>query len=405
MRSRFRLIAFLYLGVLLTIAAAPLQSARADELWRYVEVNCRPAEQKATITLRYLWNERPTLGFHGQIRPGADADAPQDFNVTDQIDYGECRLAPGIPLRVKGLEGLAMPYGMCGADPEFYISVWVNQRKWLSRRFIDGRCPDTLVTRIDITPAGLTTCFAAELSAKEECEFTPAAALATEPDLAEYPIGPRGPLPGTIVTDFAEDPLLCDSMIHKGQTETGLQDWNLKVPPEATSWLFLDRPYDEWNYNKSISRQVFDIDNSGAARIVYGYHPDNHTNDADIYFASPGSDFDDPWPGIAGDAYQRLYQQSPYIFPLTVGTCRGHPCGPADDPEEGELTLQHPSGDGTPVTFRFRYWHQTPFTWTGTTYFMAHVYDIDQRHLTIVLKPKPTGFGEVCLFRKVLDNY
>ena len=253
--------------------------------------------------------------------------------------------------------------------------------------------------------SGLTICRARDLEAAEQCSTTPASQLANEPDLAEYPIDKGGPLAGTIVTDFADDKTLCDSMIKMGETETGLQDWSIKLPPDAKSWMWSDRRQGEWDYSRFISRQVFDIDNSGSARVVYGFHPEQHANDADIYFASPGPDFDRDWPEITFEASQTLYQKSPYIFPVTLGTCRGHPCGPADDPYEGELTLQHPSGDGTPVTFRFRYWHQTPFTWEDTTYFMARTLDANQRHLTMVLRPKPTGFEEICLFRRVLDDY
>jgi hypothetical protein len=373
-----------------------------------LEVQCDPAANKVSIELRYLWNEQPTFAWHGQIRPVGEDAGQQHFNVTSQIDYGECFLAPGVALRVKVLEGVAMPYGMCGADPEMMISVWVGQRKWMSQYFLDGRCPDELVTRIELARDGYTTCTAADLEATETCRFKPASELPNQPDLVEYPVGERGPLPGTVVIDFAGDKTLCEGMVQRGETEAHLQSWSVDLPPNAKSWMFLDRPTEEMDFAKGqykfsgvFSRQTFDIDNSGLARVVYGFHPDNHANDADIYFASPGPDFDKTWPDISEQA---LYQQSPYVFPMNSGTC-GIRCGPADDPEEGQLTLRHPSGDETSVTFRFRYWHETPFTWNGATYFMARTLDADQRHLTVVLKPRSNGFDEVCLFRKVRDNY
>src|SRR5512139_413240 len=86
-------------------------TAEADYSWDYVDVSCDPVKQRVTIRLDTLWNEDPDLGWHGSIRPKGGRPGHQEFRVTSNIDYGECFLTVGKPVRLKMSTGDAMPYG------------------------------------------------------------------------------------------------------------------------------------------------------------------------------------------------------------------------------------------------------------------------------------------------------
>lgn len=55
-------------------------------------------------------------------------------------EVAECIFSSGNRVRVKVGEGNGRPYGMCGANPEIFGSIWVNERKIASRFWFAGHC-------------------------------------------------------------------------------------------------------------------------------------------------------------------------------------------------------------------------------------------------------------------------
>jgi hypothetical protein len=148
----------------------------------------------------------------------------------------------------------------------------------------------------------------------------------------------------------------------------------------------------------SLIKNHFDIDNDGTSEIVYSFHPSGHGYNADVYFKSPGGAFDKKWPKISE---KQLWESSPYIFPINDGQCRNQPCGQDSYDHDGELIIQNYLIAGvTPIPYRFRYLHVTPFIWRDNTYFMLRSVEDWLQNITTVVKPiKNKQLEEVCVFR------
>lgn len=403
MCSMQRYFVILITGLLLT------GTAKADYSWDYVEVSCDPVNQRVMIQLNTLWNEDPDLEWHGNIRPTGARPRHQEFRVTGRIDYGECLISAGKTVRVKVSEGSTMPYGMCGGDPEIWLSVWVDQKKWLSRHQISGRCTTNPMSRMVISLTKVVLCSkkiaqSGDVPANEaeSCEVIPRPGSAKKRDLAEYPVSTsKQPEAGTVVIEHGQDAAICKSMIKKGRSELGLAAWTVELPFNADSDFSDAQDHGLYESSGHFSRNQFDIDNDGKAEIVYGFHPSNHAHDADIYFVSSGKELDDQWPSLSETV---LWKHSPYVFPNTHGHCQTLPCGQKD--EDGELTLQNYSERGSRLPYRFRYLHVRPFVWQGATYFLLQSMDSSTQHISAVLKPmKRSKLEEVCIFRRIAGNY
>jgi hypothetical protein len=386
-----------------------MSTARADYWWNYLDVSCQPNAQKVSINVKTLWNEDIDLKWHGTIRPQSNRPEKQEFLVTSQIDYGECFISPGKQLRIKVSDGKAMPYGMCGGNPETWVSLWVDKRKLLSQYQVAGRCTTTPASRIEISLHGIVLCtkeadsFGEVLSnAKESCETMPAAILPEQIDRTEYPTSQeKRQEAGTIVIEHGKKAALCEGMINRNQTQFGRPAWTVDIPSDADSDLSKEEDHGLYDYAGHFSKNRFDFYNDGDTEIVYGFHPANHAHDADIYFLSPGEEFDKKWPKIS-DA--DLWKSSPYVFPNSLGNCQNHPCGKND--EDGYFVLQDYSEHGNHVAYRFRYLHVTPFVWQGTTYFLLTSLDSISEHISSVVKPmKRERPEEICIFRTVLGNF
>jgi hypothetical protein len=386
-----------------------LGTVQADYGWDYVDVSCDPVKQRVTIQLNTLWNEDPNLGWHRSIRPKGAHPKRQEFRVTNNIDYGECFMSTGKPVRVKMSSGDAMPYGMCGGDPEIWLSVWVDKRKWLSRHHIAGRCTTNPISRIVISPTGMVVCSkkidepldTPPENVPETCKVIPKLQLARSRDLAEYPIAATARAePGSIVIEQGKDPILCKAMIREQRTEFGRAAWFVELPPDADGNLAEVEDHGLYEYSGHFSKNLFDIDNDGKPEVIYGFHPSNHAHDADIYFVSSGKELDAQWPLLSETV---LWKESPYVFPNAHGRCQNHACGRQD--EDGQLTLQSYS-QGDRVSYRFRYLHVHPFIWQGSTYFLLKSLDSTTRDISAVVKPvKDLKLEETCVFRTVVDNY
>jgi hypothetical protein len=366
-------------------------AALADYVTYYAIVSCDPQQHSASIELGEAMSE--PVPAEPQYNP--DESGPKSFYLEGGEVPEDCHLAPDVVLRAKVGEGRAMPYGQCGADPAVWVSVWVNKRKWLSRFQIAGSCTPNVLSEITVTPEQIKSCTwpDPELNGgnrgPETCTIKAAAALPDHVDTDEYPIDPNAPAPGTVAVVYSENSELCDSMITESE--------QVEVPKDVEGKLFSDYQGGLYGASGGFTRDVFDIDNSGTPRTVYGFHPSNHANDADMYFSSPGDAVDQAWPQISE---QMLYDGSAYIFPLSFGKCGDHPCRRGDEPEEGTIGFRH-----YPMEVRFRYLHETPFVWRGATYFLLNSMDMEAENIYAVLKPNPKGFDETCILNKVPEPF
>ena len=198
-----------------------------------------------------------------------------------------------------------------------------------------------------------------------------------------------------IVIEHGKTSPLCKAIAARNAGSPQLGHGAMIAPPSDARTDFIENKENGYTAG-GFSKNHFDIDNNGHAETVYGFHPSFHGQDADIYFASPGSAIDNSWPKM-DEAL--LWKSSPYIFPYAHGRCRHQPCG--QDDEDGELTIQSYLIAGViPLAYRFRYLHVSPFVWRGSTYFLLNSLDSGVKNISSVVKPeKNKPLEEICVFR------
>ena len=112
------------------IALIPLlvmSAARADETSKHVDLVCHPSANLALV--RFSIDDNAVVTY-----PRLPHALDFGLSARDGSDRTDCTLANGTRIRVRGGEEQAFPYGMGGANPTAFFSLWINQRKVLSRK-------------------------------------------------------------------------------------------------------------------------------------------------------------------------------------------------------------------------------------------------------------------------------
>ena len=281
------------------LGVAPLAGAAADDLvtpspGNDYEVACGAGE----MTVRPI---SPELAAKGS---GGDATI-------------DCPLPNGLhEARVRFTANQAFPYGQCGGAPAEFVSLWVDERLVVSRRYIGDGCNGLKLALLDAAGGRVTVCtyipkdlktredllderlgaagFGVSLPQNSEqgtqyrqyCEIVPFD-LATPVDHIEYPSGSeRPPAAGTLQPIASTDGALCRAALDADRTQ-------LVVPPgsETPNWR-------EWQHPIACGhsqRATFDFANEGVARDVYDWDLCSHASDGDVYLTLPaGSPEPDP---------------------------------------------------------------------------------------------------------------
>ena len=363
--------------------------------------------ESATIS-----NELPTAGAaqgkprqvtFTRARPGIERMAVYAGNAA------ECTFPSGNRIRVKVGEGEAYAYGMCGADPEVFLSVWVNGKKIESRRQVAGNCyrdddsnPDLrLDYRHTAASARLEHCEAAGAKGVRRFACKPYPDLAKlAVDTVEYPPpGAARSKPGAIerlsgtgpVCDAAQAALTEDAGVFhqdaKPSRHFAYPDWKPAsdtLPGEITN----------------AEQSVFDLNNDGTPERVLRKIFYNHYMDGSILMARYGST-------AAPLAFTPSARDSKLAYlpcqladkPIPIASC------PPFSQKGDEANLTLPAGPGKdPVEFRNRYTTVTPFFFRNRTYLgLAGTGNSDE---AAVLEPQPAGgYRPACLFRRVTVNF
>jgi hypothetical protein len=118
-----RLRALRYL-ILMPLLLIPL--ARANEV-NNVDLVCGAAENLALI--RFSFSEAANPSF-----PRLPQALDLGLSAVAGSGRTDCTLANGTKIRIRAGEEQAFPYGMGGANPPAFFSLWINQRKVFSRK-------------------------------------------------------------------------------------------------------------------------------------------------------------------------------------------------------------------------------------------------------------------------------
>ncbi len=391
-----------------TVAAIVLftsvfSDAEADYMDYHFEVRCDSQNNRAEILPYAVWNT------------DVHSAAPQDRV-----------LASGRTIRTKMGLGPVYPYGMGGADPSKWLSVWVDKARVLSQ--IHFGCGDEgpCSIRIIVTAKDLTVCHREPPDVltqeeqpdepEERCELTPEDMLLTERDSIEFPSSNERARPpaGSLATLFAKDDQFCAQFpllsIPRGRDTDNI--WpriglpSEAQPVEATG----SSPYE---YSGSYQQYDFDIDNDGKKEIVIGLHARTHYRDGDIYFVYTDEKIPNPTVDRIGSTQSELAyaEAAKQIVPQDWSDHVGKEDESMKDYlAKGEYSVRNVGapwwdGNDTPQ-FCFRYWYLWPFRYKQSTYFLSWSQEAGKQHWYTILRPETHHkVTEMCVFQTVPVRY
>lgn len=188
------------------------RSAHAEML-PIAEIVCSREANVALI--RFGMREEGYPATYSKLPRAIDAG----LSSSKQTGRTDCRLPNGWQFRMRSGSKPAKPYGMGGADPPAYFSLWVNQHRVVSRRewkpgygegYFDGR---PSITALVIRPDRLTWCRAPR-DKPQRCQSEPLNLNRHRVDLVEYPKSGRKWRVGTLLTSSgAASSKFCESYV------------------------------------------------------------------------------------------------------------------------------------------------------------------------------------------------
>lgn len=333
-----------------------------------------------------------------------DSKRPEKVSlVVKPGEFAECVYPSGFRVRVKVGEGRGYPYGMCGGDPEVFLSLWVNDRKVASRVWFAGHCREdndkTQVTfRISAKPCGPSS---------RETVCTDFPNLNGYPvDRIEYPENGKQPPKvgdlelveggGRICTAMQEE--LKKGFFDKAAGASKADDGDFSYP----EWRNLSVDLPKGFEGASAMESTFDFDNDGKLDRVISLEFMTHYMDGTSLLVQPGLSS-----ASQKEAVLSLDKNS-MLIPCQVS---GQPADVRECPpfsqkwDEAGFIFGGESAKNA-IRFRARYADVKPFTYKGTSYMLTQSGSEDTSNYFAILKPQPKRkFEYTCLFRQVVENF
>jgi hypothetical protein len=373
-------------------------TARADVAWSAGDLVCAGGTALARFTEGY--NEDIP-----QYQPlPAEIDRAR-LSSTPGADRRDCKLSNGWEVRLRMGTDQAFPYGMGGAAPPEYFSLWVNRRKVVSRmtwaegyeKSFDDR---SRIVGVLVTDGFVTVC--RRLDKSVNCERNQIAIERMTPDQVEYP--PPGidvPKPGTIVIARGKNNRLCRNMVRSGASN------EIRAPNSIWGFPFSVRPGDvsevtwidpspmtpidanSWPTEKNGRVGQLDLDGNKRSETVVRFSGSSHYFDGSYW--------------IVIDEGVSLASVQDEIFPA----------GMERDPEKaavGSIAKQwHAYAGGTPTLYPGvspRFIHLDGYTYRGRVYFLAHPTLLTHDPTAVLIRPLPKGkIDVVCSFQVVRPTF
>jgi uncharacterized protein len=341
---------------------------------------------------------------------------PQHIDlVVKPGQFAECVYPSGFRVRAKVGEGAAYPYGMCGADAEVFLSLWVNKRKIDSRVWFAGHCREgaPVTYRISNRP-----CNPSILPADSSNDVNHLSSGNTDicvdsdflnkypVDLVEYPEnGTKTPKVGEYELVAGTDKV-CSAVtgeISKGSFSvygaTSANSGEIDRPIWNDSQGDLPQDMLDGGYGKE---STYDFDNDGNLDGVFSLSYSTHYMDATVVLVQPGT------------SPKLLKPVAPLQDKATISVpCQvtGQPSDFSECPpytqkwDDAGFNFGGKSGESS-VYFRSRYSSVEPFIYRGSSYIFVRNGSEAVANYSAVLKPLPQReFEYSCLIRQVVENY
>jgi uncharacterized protein len=336
--------------------------------------------------------------------------------------FAECIYPSGTRVRVKVGEGTSRAYGECGADPEVFMSLWVNERKIASRVWFAGHCIESRRENPDVSfkitgvydGVSVKKCHSTKrgtinpTTKKDAAE--PLSVCVDFPDVSKYPKDfLEYPRQGTKVPKIGDIELLKGSdAVCQAVLDELRADFNTFSHTSDQSKSKLTRP----NWNDSTvklpeelagsSESIFDFDNDGKLDRVFDRSFYNTYMAGDVLLVQYGNS-----PSRLNVSDSPMEEASGF-FPCQMSEVRHkiHDCPPfSQENDEAGFSMEGRNSDA-PVYFRARYSTIDPFSFQGANYIEASTMDEEAKDFVAILKPLPDRtFQKMCLFRRISENF
>jgi|GEM_PF-1964391 len=345
--------------------------------------------------------------------------------------FAECIYPSGTRVRVKVGEGLSKAYGECGADPEVFMSLWVNERKIVSRLWFAGHCrehgPNPAVSfkilgmhnRVSFEKCHTAICRGNDLTSENDIlkkdAAKPLSVCVDFPDVSKYPKdlveyppeGVKTPKVGDIEIMYGSGPV-CQAVLDEltrdfslynipVQSKTGLSQPNWSEPSAESPKVELPKEL------AGGGETIFDFNNDGKLDRVFSRGFYNTYMEGDVWLVQPGRSSSE----LVVSASPMEDKNSIYL-PFHLGEVRSNiydypPFSQKNDEAGFSMKGRNEKDE---VYFRGRYSTISFFTFRGATYIAVGSNSEDTKNYVAVLKPLPDGrFQKIGLFRRVSENF
>lgn len=353
--------------------------AMADELHTYAEVVCRTGTNAALVRFTTAWN----------------SDAPVYRRLPQAVDLGlsaapasrrqDCAMANGWKIRVRSGDKQAFAYGMGGADPPAFFSLWVAGRKVMSRNEWKpgyASTTDPWTVAVVIRPDRLTTCRVvdgkdAPHMGAPTCSDASLRLDRYKVDEIEYAKrGTRPPVGTMLVLPGSPNPKVCREYLRVRRN-----NWPEAYGMVDSAKIFGPRLATPLPY--SIAEGLIVL-GPGVRRKLVHWSAQAGYFDGDLIFIAPGSA--DPRTELKPD----MLDDGDHF--------------PAGKLPEGWRVI---SGDqpGLYPDVTWRYVHFDTQKIDGRLYLLAQPSNREHRPTAILLQPNTTGFRSICQFQRVEPNF
>jgi hypothetical protein len=252
----------IYLLSMLIIAQFKYSNLYADEYYNFIEMVCEPNGAIVKLKNTDQWNKPPSdedYAFKHHLFKKNDSS----IKMQSIYKHGECVFSNGREVRLKLGSGQSRPYGMCGASPESWISLWVDHKKILSKHVYIPACMVQSVTKSIIIENNIVKICQYETSGNFSSLSINTDSFSCEKnsisndaqiDEIEYPLTGNKVPAGSRILDYGIDNPICETFAG--------DNWNnLIKKPE-----FIVKPLNKAN---TLSKTQVDIDNDSELEDVY----------------------------------------------------------------------------------------------------------------------------------------
>lgn len=360
-------------------------------------LRCDGTAETATLTRVAKTDAKIHASPTIRVPKGADVH----LEISSAKRYQECRFTSGRSIRIKVGEYELYPYGRCGADPGSFFSAWVDQKKLASRVDLRSSCGFGGLVKAELSSQALRTCHAYE-EGRLDCSATPLAPSSPR-DLEEYPLRPvkKGPV-GSYVIEYAADKQLCQGMLSDPKNDPNGPYASIGLPGSAAYVEdSMQQPTGGPGTKVFISR--FDMDNDGKTDSVVSFQFDSRARESTTFFAHRADLRDKEATDIDAEF---LRKGSFAVYPHMWGNCSGGFNRVNEDDTGCTIPLQHFAQDGRPFAYDVGSLTLYPFLKGNKTYFLGMGPHYRSESVATVWQPQPKGKAkEVCIFRRLLENY